>query len=163
MLNAFALCKFSCISVRCQNSITWKCLCLLVYLMTAINIITMRWKTKIPHCRNNSKNTTLSKQFQNPIEKSKRKIKTSNIHMHNDSLSWLSTSTSIKSDRAKLVVWSQTSPLMEMMGSYKCFAHVSKMSSITYNQENSVIIKNAIILNIMHNIFNLRDTEVVIG
>ena len=51
-----------------------------------------------------AKNTTLSKQFQNPIEKSKRKIKTSNIHMHNDSLSWLSTSTSIKSDRAKLVV-----------------------------------------------------------
>ena len=62
-LNAFALFKFSCISVRCQNSITWKCLCLLVYLMTAINIITMKWKTKITHCRNNSKNTTLSKQF----------------------------------------------------------------------------------------------------
>ena len=62
--------------------------------------------------------------------------------MHDDSLSWLSTSTSIKSDRAKLVLWVQT---------------------ITYNQANSVIIKNAIILNIIHNIFNLCDTEVVIG
>ena len=31
---------------------------------------------------------------------------------------------------------------------------------ITYYRKNSVIIKNAIFLNIMHNIFNLRDTEV---
>jgi len=29
-----------------------------------------------------------------------------------------------------------------------------------YNQENSIIIKNAIILNIIHNIFNPRETEV---
>jgi hypothetical protein len=34
------------------------------------------------------------------------------------------------------------------------------MPTITYT--NSVIIKNTIILNIIHNIFNLRDTEVVI-
>jgi hypothetical protein len=31
----------------------------------------------------------------------------------------------------------------------------------TYNRANIVIIKNAIILNIIHNIFNLCDTEVV--
>jgi hypothetical protein len=30
-----------------------------------------------------------------------------------------------------------------------------------YNRAKSVIIKNAIILNIMHDIFNIRDTEVV--
>ena len=40
--------------------------------------------------------------------------------------------------------------------------NVSKMSTLTYNQENSVITKNTIILNIIHNIFNLRDTEVVV-
>ena len=36
------------------------------------------------------------------------------------------------------------------------------MLTFTYNQENSVIIKNIIFLNIMHNIFNLRETAVVI-
>ena len=30
-----------------------------------------------------------------------------------------------------------------------------------YNRAKSVIIKNAILLNIMHDIFNIRDTEVV--
>jgi predicted transcriptional regulator len=34
------------------------------------------------------------------------------------------------------------------------------MSTLTYNQANSIITKNAIILNIIHNIFNLRDTEI---
>jgi hypothetical protein len=41
-----------------------------------------------------------------------------------------------------------------------CFPHVSKMLTINYNWENNFIIKNAIILNIIH-VFNLRDTEVV--
>jgi hypothetical protein len=36
------------------------------------------------------------------------------------------------------------------------------MSILTYNQPNNFIIKNAIILNIIHNICILRDTEVVI-
>ena len=36
------------------------------------------------------------------------------------------------------------------------------MLTFTYNQENSVIIKNIIFLNIKHNIFNLRETAVVI-
>jgi hypothetical protein len=47
-----------------------------------------------------------------------------------------------------------------MVRSWKFFPHVSKMSILT--GANSVIIKKPIILNIMHNIFNLRGTEVVI-
>jgi hypothetical protein len=47
-----------------------------------------------------------------------------------------------------------------MMQSCKCFPIVSKMSTPTHNRANSVI-KYDIILNIIHNIFNLRDTEVV--
>ena len=47
-----------------------------------------------------------------------------------------------------------------MVRSWKFFPHVSIMSILT--GANSVIIKKPIILNIMHNIFNLRDTEVVI-
>ena len=51
----------------------------------------------------------------------------------------------------------QTSLLSEMMLSCTCFPHV------IYNQANNFIIKNATILNIIHNnIFNLCDTEVVI-
>jgi hypothetical protein len=42
------------------------------------------------------------------------------------------------------------------------FPHVSKMTTLIYNQANIVMIKDAIILNIIHNIFNLRDSEVVI-
>ena len=40
-----------------------------------------------------------------------------------------------------------------------CVSHVSKMLILTYNRPNSVITKTAIILNIKHNIFNLRNTE----
>jgi hypothetical protein len=38
----------------------------------------------------------------------------------------------------------------------------SKMPTLTYNRANCVITKNSITLNIIHHIFNLRDTEVVI-
>jgi len=44
----------------------------------------------------------------------------------------------------------------------KCFPHVSKISTLTYNPANNVIIRNAIILNIIHIMLNLRDTEVTI-
>jgi len=68
-----------------------------------------------------------------------------------------------KSGGAKLVSWiHQTSPLSEMMRSCKCFPHIPQVSTFIYNRENSVIIKNAIILNIIHNILNLRVTEMVI-
>ena len=42
------------------------------------------------------------------------------------------------------------------------FPCVSKMSPLTYSQANSVIINNVIISNFVHDIFNFRDTEVVI-
>jgi hypothetical protein len=47
--------------------------------------------------------------------------------------------------------------MSEMMRSCMCFPYVSKLPNLTYNRANIVIIKNAIILNIIHNIFNLRD------
>jgi len=78
-------------------------------------------------------------------------------------ISWLGTCLSIKSCEVKLVLLGyRTSAISEMMRSRKCFPHVSKTPTLTYNRENSVIIKNPIILNIIHNVFNLRDAEVVI-
>ena len=41
--------------------------------------------------------------------------------LHDDSLSWLDTGTSIKSGRVKLVLWAQTSSLSEMIQSCSCF------------------------------------------
>ena len=43
-------------------------------------------------------------------------------------------------------------PLREMMRQCKYFPHVSKMPTLTYNRANNIIIKNAIILSILHNI-----------
>ena len=40
------------------------------------------------------------------------------------------------------------SPLSEMMRSYGCFQHVSKMLTLSHNRENSIVIKNAIILTV---------------
>jgi hypothetical protein len=62
-----------------------------------------------------------------------------------------------KGGGVKPVLCLQTSLLSEMMLSCTCFPHV------IYNQANNFIIKNATILNIIHNhIFNLCDTEVAI-
>ena len=72
----------------------------------------------------------------------------------------LVTVTSLTSGGVKLEVWAQTSPLSEMIQSCTCFSHASKMPTFRHNRTNSFIIKNAIILNILHNIYNLRDTEV---
>jgi arginine deiminase len=41
-------------------------------------------------------------------------------------------------------------------------SHVIKIPILIYNRDNSVIIKNGIILNITYNIFNIREAEVVI-
>jgi hypothetical protein len=68
----------------------------------------------------------------------------------------------IKSGRVKLVLQAQTSLFSEMMQLCKWFPHVIKMPSLTLNWANSIIIKSAIILNIMRNVFYLRDMEVVI-
>ena len=109
---------------------------------------------KIPHCRNISKIKCQNRW--------KRENWYLNTHKNDRALSWLGTCTSIKRGEAKLVLWAQTSPLTEMMRSCKCFPFVSKMSTLSQNRENSVVIKTTIILNIIHNIFNLHDTNVVI-
>jgi hypothetical protein len=109
---------------------------------------------KIPHCRNISKI-----KCQNRWKRENRYL---NTHKNDRTLSWLGTCTSIKRGEAKLALWAQTSPLTEMMRSCKCFPFVSKMSTLSQNRENSVVIKTTIILNIIHNIFNLHDTNVVI-
>ena len=49
-----------------------------------------------------------------------------------------------------LVVWAQVSPLGEIMPLCKLFPHMSKMPILPYSLANSVIIKNAVIFNIMH-------------
>jgi len=49
-----------------------------------------------------------------------------------------------------------TFPLSEMLFSCKRFLHVSAMPTLTYNWVSSVIIKNAPILNFIHNIINPR-------
>ena len=45
--------------------------------------------------------------------------------------------TSMKSDGGQLVLWAQTSALSEVMRSCKCFPHVSKMPTLTYNRQTS--------------------------
>ena len=97
------------------------------------------------HCRNKMKNKTnnkLSKHLQNQIIKLWKEANSSligpNTQIHDYSLSWVGTGTSKKRYRVKLVLWTQTSPLSEMMRSGKCFPHVSKMATltVTYNQAN---------------------------
>ena len=62
----------------------------------------------------------------------------------------------------KRVLSAQTSHFSAMMRPYKCFSHMSSMPTLTYNWANSAIIEKDLILNIIHSIFNLRETEVVI-
>ena len=54
------------------------------------------------------------------------KIDTFSTHIHDRSLSWLGTNTSIKSGGVILVLWTQASHLNEMMRSCKYIQHVSK-------------------------------------
>ena len=53
-------------------------------------------------------------------------METPNTHMHDRSLSWLGTGTSIKSDSVKLALWVQNS-LNKMMQLCKYFPNVNKM------------------------------------
>ena len=62
------------------------------------------------------------------------KIDTSNLQIHDRSISVCGTGTSIKCGRVKLVLWT---PLSDMMKS--CFPHVSKMPTLTYNPANRFI------------------------
>ena len=53
----------------------------------------------------------------------------------------------------------QASPISEQVQSCNNCLRSSKMPTLTYNRTDSVVIKNAPILNIVHYIFNLRNTE----
>ena len=70
------------------------------------------------------------------------------------------TCTSIKSGGIILVIWAQTFRLSEMMRSCKCFPHMCRMQTVSYNRANIVIKKNTIILNDIRDIFNRPDIEV---
>jgi hypothetical protein len=63
----------------------------------------------------------LSRYHWNIVERCK--IDTPNIQIHDHSISWLDTCTSIKSIEVKLVLRPQTSHLSEMMRSCRCFPH----------------------------------------
>ena len=77
-----------------------------------------------------------------------------NTQIHVRSLSYLGKGTSIKNGEVKLFSSAQICQLSEMMRAVSG----SKMLTLIYSQANSVILKNAIILNIIHNIVDLRDT-----
>lgn len=81
----------------------------------------------------------------------KSKTDASNTYIHDRSVFWLRADTSIKikkSGGVKLVLRAQTSLFSDMMWSCKYWPHVSKM------------LYNALILNIMYNIFNPHDTDI---
>ena len=60
------------------------------------------------------------------------KIDTHNTLILDRSLSWLSTGNSVKQNsRVKLVLWTQTFPLSEIVRSCKCFPRVNKMPTLT--------------------------------
>jgi hypothetical protein len=59
---------------------------------------------------------------------------TSNIHIHDLLLYWLGRETSMKGGGIKLVLWTQTSPLCEML-SHKCFS-ARTMLSLTNDNIN---------------------------
>ena len=88
---------------------------------------------------------------------------TTNTEIHDQTLSWLNTDTSIKSGGVKLIIWAQLPSCSEIMRSIKCYPQVTTMPTPTHDRENWAVIKNAIILNIIHNTFNLRDKDVVIN
>ena len=77
--------------------------------------------------------------------------------------SWLSTGISIKNGGVKLVLLSQTPTRSEMMFSCKWFQHVNQMPTLSHMHANSIIIKNAMILDIIHTIFKLREINLIFG
>ena len=67
------------------------------------------------------------------------KIYTPNTEIYDRSLSLVDTVTIFKSGQVKLVLRSKTSPLSEMMRSYKSFPHASNMPTLTYSMTNSIV------------------------
>ena len=105
-------------------------------------------KNKKYHCRNNSK----VKYQDRRMRQHRYPITHNYMTVH---LSCL-----VQARRQKVVGLNQLCwPKPPVLVKCKCFPPARKMTIFTYNRENIVIIKNAIILSIVHNIFNLRDTE----
>jgi hypothetical protein len=67
------------------------------------------------------------------------KIDILNTQIHDRSLSWLGTGTSIKSGRVKLVLLAYTSTISEMMLSCKCLQCASEIPTLAYNRANKII------------------------
>ena len=65
-----------------------------------------------------------------------------NIQIHDCSLSWFGTGTSIKSSVIKLILWTKTSPLSEMTWTCKCFSPLNNRSTPICNRPISVIAKS---------------------
>ena len=91
----------------------------------------------------------------------------SSTHIHDRSLSLLSTGASIYSFRVKLLLHAQPAHPSEIVRSCRYFQLVRKMPILTYTGRTAILYKkikktNPIILNIIYNIFNPRVTEVVI-
>jgi hypothetical protein len=63
----------------------------------------------------------------------------SSTHIHDHSLSWLSTGASINSVRVKLLLYAQPVHLSEIMRSCKYFQLVSKMSTLTYAARTAIL------------------------
>ena len=62
----------------------------------------------------------------------------SNTHIHDCSLSLLSTGASMNSFRAKLLLYAQPAHLSEIMRSCKYFQLVSKMLTLTYTGRTAI-------------------------
>ena len=63
----------------------------------------------------------------------------SSIHIHDRSLSLLSTGASINSVRVKLLIYAQPAHPSEIMQSRKYFQLVSKMPTITYTRRTAIL------------------------
>ena len=84
---------------------------------------------------------------------------TTNTEIHDQTLSWLNTDTSITSGGIKLIICPPPNLTVKSCGQSSAI----HMWVQCQPRENWTVIKNAIILNTIHNTFNLRDKDVVIN
>ena len=87
------------------------------------NIVYYKMKNKKYHSVE-----SVQKSDWNIVERGKNE--TPNTYIHDRSLSWLGTDTSIVSGCVKLVLWTQTASHSEMLWLGKCFPHESKMATV---------------------------------
>ena len=95
------------------------------------------------------------------VLKSKRKITERNKIDSPNTFTWPLTFLSWyrnfnKKWRGKTRLKTQISPLTDMMGPWKFFfPHVSLLQTLTHDRVNNIVLKNALILNILHSMFEL--------